>query len=326
MTKLFGLSKHFGRRGRYIEPTNEEISNLKELVDVLFSQNENNFNLNNFSNIANKLQLKITELEDKPNSYAFHDANIGPLFFVWNFDKINSGSVLVYCHSGSDNVDSLVLNQYLSGEHRCMVINGLSIASTDKKSLTQPSRTKVNADHSYENLMCHFVHFVNLKDPSLVFINLHGMQSSPDKDLWVINSLSRYNYNIRNYPVLLVIAFLLHFPKIKVQSTVELGRFTLNGKPIRLLDFNRSGPVSSVIGRIIHSGSMDPKDNVVDNGRYVHNEHGISFASKIKNSNDVAMAHSIALKYYKAWDSSHSLKNAPKALEDFEKWLFSKTP
>lgn len=157
-------------------------------------------------------------------------------------------------------------------------------------------------------------------------INCHGMKTNPDKDIWIINSMKDYNYNIRNYPVLLLISFLLHSSDIKVQTNIKLERFTLHGKPIDLLGFNGgSGPTSSTIGKIIHSGSMEPTDKLKDTGNYVHIEHGISFFKKIKNSNTIANVHKFALQYYTVWDSDvDSLENAPVELENFEQWLFKK--
>lgn len=315
--KLFELNKFFGKRGTYKEPTKEEIELLKQLVEKLFLGKES------LEQLASKLKLSVVELEDKPNNYAFFNKRVGPIFFVWNFNEINSGSCLAYPHAGSDGVNKFVLNQYLSGNHKCMVINGWSITSTKKKSLTS-NRTKSNVDHSYENLMNHFIHFVNLQDPELVFINVHGMKTDPNRNTWVINSMSRYDYGIKNYPVLLLIAFLLH-SKIKVQTNVELDRFALNGKPINLIGFNKVGPTSSVIGRIIHSQSMDPKSPIRDTGNFVHMENSISFASKKENSDNIANIHKIALNYYKTWNNDkHLLKNAPKELENFESWLFKK--
>lgn len=320
--KLFDLDEFFGKRGVYKEPKKDEIDNLKELIDVLILQNENTFNLNNFSISAKKLNLKITELEDKPGNYAFYDDSSGPLFFIFNFNEVNSGSCLVYPHAGSDSIDNFVLNQYLSGNHKMLLINGWSIASTNKKSLTQPSKTMCNIDHSYDNLANYLIHFINLRMPELVFINMHGMITNPDRNMWIINSMANYDYSIRNYPILLLIAFLLYYPEIKIQTNINLDRFTLNGKPMRLQGFERSGPVSSVVGRIIHSSSIDLKDPVTDTGNFVHSEHSIGFVSKINNSNKISDSHSRALVYYKTWNSSHSLDKAPNELKDFEKWLF----
>lgn len=374
--KLFELIKYFGRRGRYMEPKTEEIDLLKELVDLLCSE-QASLKMDKIKISAKKLKLEMTELEDKKNNYAFYDKNKGPIFFVWNFNEMvhvenldNNGlendeidnndlendesdnengpednrtsvedreqlikdtdsrasiSCLVYPHSGSDNIDNFVLNQFLSCNHKCLVINGWSISSTAKKSLTQHSKTKSNVDHSYDNLMNYFIHFLNICEPSLVIINCHGMRTRPDKDIWIINSMGNYNYKIRNYPVLLLIAFLLHSSGIKVQSNIKLDRFTLGGKPIKFLGFGGgSGPTSSTIGRIIHSGSMERKDRIRDTGNYVHMEHGITFFSKIKNSNTMANVHKIALQYYAAWDpETNSLTNAPVELEKFEQWLFS---
>lgn len=374
--KLFELTKYFGKRGKYVEPKKEDIDAIKELVGLLCLE-QSPSTMNNIKISAKKLKLEMIELEDKKNNYAFYNKNVGPIFFVWNFNKMTqvenlsktdidnyvennsenddsendskndlennteestedqkdvvknvdpsaSPSCLVYVHSGSDNIDNFVLNQFLSNVHKCLVINGWSISSTTKKSLTQASRTKCNADHSYDNLMNYFVNFINLQIPSLVMINCHGMQTSPEKDMWIINSMSGYNYSIRNYPVLLLIAFLLHSSGIKVQTNIKLNRFTLGGKPIKLLGFDKSGPTTSTIGKIIHSGSMNPKDALKDTGNYVHIEHGISFFKSIKNSNTIANVHKIALSYYTAWNPKIFLENAPVELEKFEQWLFSK--
>lgn len=284
-----------------------------ENLDVKYIENheENNKDLENDS--------ENEELENEPDDTLEDQENI-----MNDIDSCATPSCLVYPHSGSDNIDEFVLNQFLSNSHKCLVINGWSISSTVKKSLTQFHKTKSNVDHSYDNLMNYFIHFLNLSIPSLVMINCHGMRSRPDKDMWIINSMGGYNYKIRNYPVLLLIAFLLHGSGIKVQTNIRLDRFTLKGKPIKLLGFGGgSGPTSSTIGRIIHSGSMERKDRIRDTGNYVHMEHGISFFKKNKNSNIMANVHRFALQYYIAWNVGvNFLENAPAELEKFEQWLF----
>lgn len=44
--------------------------------------------MNKIKILSQKLKLEMTELDDKKNNYAFYSKNKGPIFFVWNFDKM----------------------------------------------------------------------------------------------------------------------------------------------------------------------------------------------------------------------------------------------
>jgi hypothetical protein len=172
--------------------------------------------------------------------------------------------------------------------------------------------------------MNYFVNYVNLLFTGIVVINCHGMGSKSFRDCWVINSMATYNYKIRNYPIILVISFLLYAPKIKVQNNVILNRFTLRGEKIgKVGPPDVYFPTSSVIGKIVHSKSAVPKTKPKDTGNYVHMEHGITFASSTRNSNMIAEVHKKALEYYVAWDPNyHNFENAPTELEKFEDWIY----
>ena len=373
--KLDELKQYYGRKGKYVEPSAFEIEVLKELTRFLVLD-QSPLAMSYIEFLASKLGLKMVELDEKPNNYAFfNDQNESGLFFIWNFnkmhtvkktlkkdlevvskevekdeeeedeepefceevcevdeddevlvkidDKFASPSILAYPHSGSDNVDSFVINNFLAGSHKALVINGWSIASTDKRSTTQVAKTKCNSDHSFDNLMCYFINFINLKMPEVVFINFHGATTKPDRDLWAINSMSSYNTKIRNYAILFSIVVVTK-SKLKLQTSFNFKEFTFKGKPVNVVGFERSGPTTSVIGKIIHSQSMNPKSKVKDTGNYLHSEHSISFANKTKNANEVSRLHQISLQYYLIWDSAiHDLSKAPKELAEFESWILN---
>lgn len=224
--------------------------------------------------------------------------------------------VLMFIHSGSDNVDQMSFNLFLGTNYKVFIMNSYSIASTAQRSISQPNKSKCNIDHSYDNLTCYLLHeIVNVNYPSFTVMNVHGMKSKPEKNIWAINSIGNNplvrNIKGKSYPILFMLA-LAQNKKFKCQTNYNWKDYKHS-----FTGFKRGGPTTSVVGKITNSKRMDGR-GVKDLGRYIHSENGITFSNKDTTIKDLIEVHNLTMFYYKNWDNKiHSFEKMPSDITKF---------